>query len=1282
MATEIGRAKFVLLTEKGQFSAGLQSAQGEAQSASKSISKQLAGVGSSMRQVGWNMTKFITLPIIGGLGASVAASIKWESQWVSVTKTVEGTSAELSKLEGDLRELARTTSGTHAEIATLAMVAGQMGVQVGAIKDFTKTMVMLSETTNIVGEEGSLQMARFMSIMGTAPDRVGDLGNVLVALGNNFAASEAEILQFASTLQSAGRIVGMTEDQVLAMSAALAAAGLEASSSGTAIQRVLFDMEGAVIDGGDRLEQFAKVSRMSADEFIATWETDPNKAIFSFVQGLKAIEDGGGSTIAVLKEMNLDNVRIAKTLLGLTVTVDQWGNAIGLASDEMVDGSAMLDEYEKKMNTTSAQLGLLRDRVYDAAITIGDALAPTVKMIVKGLGFFIKGLEIVAFVFSKMPTPIRLVIIGLLLMVAAIGPLLMIVGMMLMLLPGIVALSTAWATLNITVLVPSILAVAGSVLFVIAAIVAIGLVVALLTFGLIKLIDNWGAVQDVIVDFARSVPRALGKAWSAVWDFVNKVGKAGWDAMIAFGEGLQKGAKAVLNMMRDFIHALSGFFNPFKGFSLSLYDAASRAGSVSGEAFTDKLKGATQEVGHQLAEAAAPDIGALKETFGDAGQIAGEALAEGVGRGLRDVRDQIDALHGEMSRLGSLPTVEGVEQQLKIAELELSALKLAPAIEAAKKAREQQLSEIDAQLDALRSEKDKIEEEYGEFAFLFTKDIDEQIDSLEAQQKAVEDQESPAEKKNRLIEEEIDVLERLGRQRNLEMEILELRGQQADATLATDREVMVAMEDMIGTIGSVTSAIAAQTDLLWTRWIPALEAGGGAAGGAAGDLEGFGDVLEGIGDFGDIDLAAGLEEALDEAKAKVMSWFDQNKFAVVGGAVGAVAGLAFAIFGGLVGGPIGAAAGFMIGAGLGVVIGHLMDKYGGKVVGWFTSAKWMGKVKDAILAPFLWVKGSLAKHWPEIAAIISGPFRPIVELATDAFGVRTALISAIKSVEKVYDKVVGSIVNFLKDSWGVAKATAITVWNSIFSFFRTVLTSIKNFFVGTWNAIKNAIVTAITTAISFITDLLTGFVSMALSLGTQIGTSIWNGIKSFFGFLGEIGSNVVSALQKIPGMIGGVAKAIGTAIWDGIKSGLGNLGKWIIDKIANMIPGGGIISGAFSFGKKVLGVDELAGGDMNVAQDMMAFLHKGEMVVPASVAAQLRAALVSGRSGGGLRRPITGGLEALAGNQAAAMASMAGSAGGEGGRTYNITVNNPKPEAAEDSISRKLLALEHLGAGR
>ena len=63
-------------------------------------------------------------------------------------------------------------------------------------------------------------------------------------------------------------------------------------------------------------------------------------------------------------------------------------------------------------------------------------------------------------------------------------------------------------------------------------------------------------------------------------------------------------------------------------------------------------------------------------------------------------------------------------------------------------------------------------------------------------------------------------------------------------------------------------------------------------------------------------------------------------------------------------------------------------------------------IRSALIGAFTAVKGWLSKNWPEIVTLISGPFIPIVALATDAFGVRSAMVRAFGAIKEA---VVGTI---------------------------------------------------------------------------------------------------------------------------------------------------------------------------------------------------------------------------------------------------------------------------------
>jgi hypothetical protein len=133
---------------------------------------------------------------IGALGLATKAAIDWETAWAGVTKTVDGSDAEMAQLEDGLRELARTLPATHKEIAAVAEAAGQLGVQREAIVGFTRTMIALGETTNLSADEAATAFAQMANVMGTSQGEVDNLGSTLVALGNAGASTERDIVRW------------------------------------------------------------------------------------------------------------------------------------------------------------------------------------------------------------------------------------------------------------------------------------------------------------------------------------------------------------------------------------------------------------------------------------------------------------------------------------------------------------------------------------------------------------------------------------------------------------------------------------------------------------------------------------------------------------------------------------------------------------------------------------------------------------------------------------------------------------------------------------------------------------------------------------------------------------------------------------------------------------------------------------------------------------------------------------------------------------------------------
>ena len=190
-------------------------------------------IGDKIDKAG-NKLSVVSAGVAGIAIASVKASIDFESAWTGVTKTVDGTEEEMATLRQGILDLSTQLPSTTEDIAAVAESAGQLGVQRENVLEFTKTMIDMGNATNLSADEAATTLARFANVTNMSQDDFGKLGSVIVALGNNFATTEAEISAMGMNLASAGSQVGMTQPQIMALATALSSVGLEAQEGGTA----------------------------------------------------------------------------------------------------------------------------------------------------------------------------------------------------------------------------------------------------------------------------------------------------------------------------------------------------------------------------------------------------------------------------------------------------------------------------------------------------------------------------------------------------------------------------------------------------------------------------------------------------------------------------------------------------------------------------------------------------------------------------------------------------------------------------------------------------------------------------------------------------------------------------------------------------------------------------------------------------------------------------------------------------------------------------------------
>ncbi|UWG97402.1 phage tail tape measure protein [Dehalobacter sp. DCM] len=290
-------------------------------------------------------------------------------------------------------------------------------------------------------------------------------------------------------------------------------------------------------------------------------------------------------------------------------------------------------------------------------------------------------------------------------------------------------------------------------------------------------------------------------------------------------------------------------------------------------------------------------------------------------------------------------------------------------------------------------------------------------------------------------------------------------------------------------------------------------------------------------------------------------------------------------------------------------------------------------------------RNSVITIWNQVKAVMAGVFEAI----------RALIAAFVQVASAIWNKYGNDIVAVITAAFTVISSVVTTALNVIKGIIQVVTSLIKGDWQGVWEGIKN------------------------------VTSSLWNGIQSIIsGVLNLIKSLVSTQINVIKDVISGAwnaIKSVTSSLWNGIKSAIEtpinaarNTVKGAIDAIVGFfrnlkIPEIKIphiklphfeITGKFSLNPPQipkLGVNWYASGGIFSSPSVIGVGEAGtEAVVPIEKLDEIMAKALL-KVGVGAQSKV----------------SEPGVQSGNVTNNYDITINNPKPEAASDSTRRVLL---------
>lgn len=556
---ELGQDKYdALQREIVETEEELRRLQQEAATTNTALSKidvagqKMEAVGNSIADAGKKMMGVTT--VIGGVGvAAVKTAADFDSAMSQVAAVSGATGKDFDALRNKAREMGAKTKFSATEAAEamnyMAMAGWKTEDMLSGIEGIMNLAAAsgedLATTSDIVTDA--------LTAFGLSAKDSGHFADILAAASSN---ANTNVSMMGETFKYCAPIAGAlgfsAEDTAEAIGL-MANAGIKSSQAGTALRTIMNNLAGDVKISGKAI----------GDVTIATTNADGSMRDLSDI--LADCHSAFGNLTESEKAQAAESLVGKNAMSGFLALMNAGEGDIEKLSSAIdnCDGSAEKMAMTMQDNL-AGQLTILKSQLQELAISFGDILMPAIRSIVSKLQGFVDKL-------NGMDEGTKRTIVTIALLVASIGPLLIIIGTAIskigVAMQGFVKLANGVSKLKVTVqggtgVLGKLGAALGGISAPVLAVVAVIVVLAAAFVHLWKtnegfrdaIIGTWNRIKDTISGFCQGIVDRLNALGFQFTDIVDVL-KAVWNG---FCQVLAPVFEGVFNNIANILSTVTG----------------------------------------------------------------------------------------------------------------------------------------------------------------------------------------------------------------------------------------------------------------------------------------------------------------------------------------------------------------------------------------------------------------------------------------------------------------------------------------------------------------------------------------------------------------------------------------------------------------------------------------------------------------------------------------------------------------------------------------------------
>ncbi|MFQ6825462.1 MAG: phage tail tape measure protein [Faecalimonas sp.] len=471
--------------------------------------------GNKVKGVGQSL-----LPVTGALtGVGAASTVMANNFNDAMSQAAGALDKPMSEME-DLRQLAIQTgqdtvfSATDAGNAITELAKGgltEADIKAGALKT---TMDLAASSGMDLGEAANV-VVQTMGAFGLSANESAEAANALAGAAAASSTDVEPLTQALAQCSAGAKNAGWSIQETTAVLARFADAGIEGSDAGTSLKTMLKRLAAPTDSAATMIEQLGIQTRDSNGDLLGASEIA--EELQNKLGGLdSASRDAALSTIFGSDAMRAATVMMNSGTEGLQKYIDAANDqeaAQRLANSQMSDGSRAIEKLKGSLET--------------AAIQIGDTLAPIVQKVAELITALVNK-------FSALPEGVQQVIVVVGILVAALGPLLMVIGQISL---GISAVAGALSKLSgiggvATKLVGGIKTAVTGLLGMITAHPVIAVITAIIA-ALVTLYNKCEWFREGVNRILKAIRDGFFVAWDGIVEFFTETIPNAWNEMLS-----------------------------------------------------------------------------------------------------------------------------------------------------------------------------------------------------------------------------------------------------------------------------------------------------------------------------------------------------------------------------------------------------------------------------------------------------------------------------------------------------------------------------------------------------------------------------------------------------------------------------------------------------------------------------------------------------------------------------------------------------------------------------